>query len=701
MDPLDSAHSLEMFRKHAWESSSDDDHPSRRGADAAGSASARHDWEASSGGGSPGGTTSDEDERLDPGTTPGTEFVNFVNELYLLRKLSARDMCLLCHYASSAGIREATPHARRPGLPSGHYQRALSSSLPYLRERDRLYEIDVPSYSSDAMSRATVCLTMIPPHEALADCIGGDGTSLEELRSAISGRELPECYYEHPVVQGSADPVWPISVFIDGVPYSQTDGVIGCWVCDELSGKRALVFGIRKKSLCECGCRGWCSIDAALRFLRWSLEACAAGRYPTARHDGHVWRASDKRRAACAGQPLPVRTCVLYIKADWAEISTTMGFPSWNSSLRPCFYCNASGDSLYKTDGLSAIGLPWRSNLPGEYEEACARCEMHVVLSKPLHEAILNALVWDKRKDGSRGRALRHAIPQARLRAGDRLEPAACLLDVGEFDQICVFPHPVVFWRPTLETLARHRNPLFSQALGLTPGRSMTVDVLHALHLGVLNGFCKHALWHMLLGGAWGRRETVDETSAAAVLQIRHELRVFYREWDRTHPAGTLTRIGHFSKRVIGDAASRKLTTKGAETWGFLLFLEAQMASRPFEGKAPFRRAAQALIRMIQCWASEGRRLRPAAIQLSWDCWNSFLHETQGMGLEIPKRHLVAHLLERAPFWGNPRAFAAWVDEAWNRELKLACRSVSQQTFEPFLLLRMREILRKGQKRPL
>lgn len=56
---------------------------------------------------------------------------------------------------------------------------------------------------------------------------------------------------------------------------------------------------------------------------------------------------------------------------------------------------------------------------------------------------------------------------------------------------------------------------------------------------------------------------------------------MFYREWTHNHPAKTLARIGHFSKRIIGNAADRKSTTAGAPAWGVLVFLEAQMAFQP------------------------------------------------------------------------------------------------------------------------
>ena len=66
----------------------------------------------------------------------------------------------------------------------------------------------------------------------------------------------------------------------------------------------------------------------------------------------------------------------------------------------------------------------------------------------------------------------------------------------------------------------------------------------------------------------------------------------------------------------------------------------------------------------------------------------------------MPKRHLFVHLLSKINWFGNPTRYSVWLDEGLHHRLKLACRTVSQSTFETFLLLRMQELLgREGVKR--
>ena len=58
-----------------------------------------------------------------------------------------------------------------------------------------------------------------------------------------------------------------------------------------------------------------------------------------------------------------------------------------------------------------------------------------------------------------------------------------------------------------------------------------------------------------------------------------------------------------------------------------------------------------------------------------------------------PKHHILFHLLHRCEHLGNPRFYSTWRSEAMNKVLKSACRQVSQITFEPTVLLKMKHLL--------
>ena len=71
-----------------------------------------------------------------------------------------------------------------------------------------------------------------------------------------------------------------------------------------------------------------------------------------------------------------------------------------------------------------------------------------------------------------------------------------------------------VWWRSSLETLAKHRNPLFCRALGITL-LIIAIDTLHTLHLGVLKRFVMWFFWKLfeldVFGVAGQNRYTAEE----------------------------------------------------------------------------------------------------------------------------------------------------------------------------------------------
>ena len=110
----------------------------------------------------------------------------------------------------------------------------------------------------------------------------------------------------------------------------------------------------------------------------------------------------------------------------------------------------------------------------------------------------------DKRPDGGHGLCLTNDVPALNLLANDRIEPCPTFMNVHDFLTLSHYPEglEVVFWRPIHETLARHRNPLFDEQIGVTPTRSLTVDLLHALYLGVMNAFMVCLTWFVLENNA-------------------------------------------------------------------------------------------------------------------------------------------------------------------------------------------------------
>jgi hypothetical protein len=208
-------------------------------------------------------------------------------------------------------------------------------------------------------------------------------------------------------------------------------------------------------------------------------------------------------------------------------------------------------------------------------------------------------------------------IAELELKANDRLEPTETLPDIGLLEDLEV-PAIVLFWRSSDESIARHRNPLLIAATGIIPYHNLTVDVLHALHLGVMNKWCRVAIWFVLDSGVYSAPGAAEEILHRAVLLFRHELMTWYSARQREKPGEVLTRLSDFTVKMIGTRSHPKCKTKGAETFGlslFLLHLFQQHAARLGHEGHRLARAGQCLVDLVNLWNRAGRVPSPVEQQ--------------------------------------------------------------------------------------
>ena len=183
----------------------------------------------------------------------------------------------------------------KPGESSGNYQEHLNFKFGWANNDGEAYGLTVVGKAKGNSTCMPIKVPIVPLHEAVSDELNTDPTILPLLDEALSDGRLPPSYHENVVVQSVADPPVPVAIYMDGLPYSLVDSVLGIWAIMLLTGTRRLVGVIRKKLVCECGCRGWCTWYPVLRCLHWSCETLAAATFPEMRHDG-------------AGSP-PARSC--------------------------------------------------------------------------------------------------------------------------------------------------------------------------------------------------------------------------------------------------------------------------------------------------------------------------------------------------------------------------------------------------------
>ena len=191
--------------------------------------------------------------------------------------MSAQDFCILMYWSVAAGVKEAAPYGYKPGAPAGHHQRHLKGAFPSLKDQSQLYQMSVPCYNKTDFGRSIHGLYALPPHEVIDRAMSSDPTLRTRLDELVASGTLPPVYTKNPVTQQSATSVVPASLFVDGVPYSNADSVMGFWAINEVSGKRHLLITLRKDLCCQCGCRGNCTFFTVFSFLEWSFRSLAQG----------------------------------------------------------------------------------------------------------------------------------------------------------------------------------------------------------------------------------------------------------------------------------------------------------------------------------------------------------------------------------------------------------------------------------------
>ena len=502
----------------------------------------------------------------------GKTFVELLSNLYLEGKISAKSLCVLCWYAEQAGIQAAKDLSYKPSTKSvGHFSRHVDFVLGMSKINS--YKLKLPSHCKYNVTRQINEFDVMLPHESIA-------AELERVKPDFDLQDAKVAAWEqfktHPQYNPAAGelPI-PLSLYLDGVPFTNKDSFLGIWLCNLCTGVRHIVGLFRKSDMCRCGCKSWCTLYGVFAYLAWSFGIMLTGQHPLMRHDQLTWSEHDISfdRLRRAGQSLGYRAVVVLLKGDWSEFSVTLGFTSWASKIYPCMYCCCTVDSQYDYTKLNPLMEDqWQEVEQTQYDAACDSCEVWVTLrTKEEHTSVRAVLKFDKRKQGAHGRALQKDIPSLGLLSEDRLEPHPGMPDVADFDSLNSFPVRVLFWRVSEQTRTRHRNPLFWPQTGVTTD-ALAIDILHTLHLGVILYFSSEVVWALLLGNIFGIAGGADDILHMGVFRIRDRLFAWYNQWDAAHPERPACRLGNFTVQMLGDRAHPRLHVRAAESyWMFFL----------------------------------------------------------------------------------------------------------------------------------
>ena len=607
--------------------------------------------------------------------TPGQELLNSFLEQYFGGKLPATLLCIQCHWAALAGVNECAPFALAPGQSTGNSQKRVDKALGFKVAEQLLYPLKVPGKNHVTDDAELLDILVHPAIDQLALELVEFPNLTYDWRSRVHERWIEK--YENHTITLAARPeeralIYPLALYLDATAFLKRDSILVVTVRFLFSTRRHLVVAMRKSSMCQCGCGGWCSLYEFWSYLAWDLGGLALGRKSKRGHDGRQLSDSDT--------VLGFRGVIVDVDGDWMEFSHRMGLPTWASKQNPCILCNLTLDEMDRGD------TNFKERSVEEYDKQCSSCEKWVVIpNAEVHAFVKASLVLNNKY---KGLALNKQVPSLKLIVGDRLEPSPKLRNTKDFDTVSKFPYLVLFWRagPSVH----HRHPLINGTL--MSFSSFGIDVLHALHLGVYLFWCVRAIWLLILNDVFDTRCTRKEELISASLQeIKQRLHDWYPAYEASIPPDFrkgFTRINNFKRSMLGENEhSDRLKIKAAECRHFLPFLLEMV--RKYEphlqgvNTNSLLKSGDALVEYMEIMRSEPRKVSELGCSRLLRCCMDHNYHANLAGIAMkPKHHIFVHMTIGVPYNGNPRMYSTYMDESLNRDIACIAASCHRLTFE-------------------
>ncbi len=597
----------------------------------------------------------------------GKELMLLLKTLLAVGKISHQDFGVACWWADKAGVvgESFSKYGLRPGLQTGKYARNVKDNIkvPKLHET-----VSLPCKQSPKHPQYEYDFKMAMVHETLWEEV----KETPDLLERTAQHEFPECYTSHPVTiaceAAGEPPPLALALYTDGVRYtsplnSNTDSTTGIWLVNVLTKKRHLVCDLRGTRMCACGCRGWCTMFVALRFVAWCLESLASGQRPDVRYDGQtpppdhpIWIRREKH-----GHNLKFRGAVCWLKGDWMDAHKTHGLPAVGSKNSPCPFCTCTSTDMHlHYDSLSLSGTSHAAVQPGDYESACNAREVPVRVNDEAARALLIGSCSYQKGDKKYGLTVIKDVPEFGLKSGDHAAPSDNFLIVRHLYTAPV-GFTIMFWRAMTDSsgnrcgVAVHRNPLFKPSLGLEPVTSCAIDFMHTICFGTVQRLISCILWRGILGDVYKvgatNRDTLIESS---VRRLRGDIFDWYFENSVPHEA----RLGDITAKMLGGdpgefASDRfggdSMRLKAHETLVLLPFAVGFVGRHSqIADQCHLLKAGEAMVDFLSILKREPMKVHSSKLQPLLDLMQLHLSRCELANLTfVPKMHFAAHLVCR------------------------------------------------------
>ena len=603
-------------------------------------------------------------------------------KLKMQGKLSAKDVCSLVYWGKGAGLQGVVcTLAKDPNLTGGHFSEHFDAitGLKEGMQSEDLIMLDIPGRNRCDSESSTVPICACLGHMALARELSQVPDFAEKHSAKIL--EFGSMHWENPFVLEKGKRVIPLGMCLDGVAFGHDnrDGVLGIWLINLITRRRHLLLPLRKCMRCNCGCKGWCSLYYAWSFVSWNLCILRSGIYPSKRFGERSWvdgTTAGDRCEALAGTAIGFLATVVILKADWSDAARSLGLPNWQHAYHPCFKCFAQLLELYLIDD-SRMTLPRPLKTQADYLRYCDEAETLVKInsSEELSELLGCLNYVDKKKD-VHGRELDRDIPKWNLRSGMRLTPTPDLLNVAELDNLVShFPTTginLVFWKHSRCSMTIHRNPLFSEATGVTIDM-ICVDELHTMHSGIFPCFIPCVWYELMDADVWCLLKPGMSTLQfyeLCMTAIQNEFNI----WRLEAPEGGTVHALTLASLGPRDSPLLKGGIKAHEC-GVLLHFTVHLL-RKFIGRISdaYLDAGECLENYLVVTRANGPIIPATDQELLISSAFRLLGACDSCHVELkPEFHLALHLVLEIKRFGNPRFSGTWVDEGLHCELGVVC----------------------------
>ena len=595
-------------------------------------------------------------------------------------KLSAKEASLLAYWAAGAGAvgfarTLGYPPNRQSGSYSYHWDRVTTGRVA----EEVFHDVRIPIFHKYDATIVEESVATVPCHVGLLEEWAEKQEEIKtKLGEAIADGSLGTVYAESPVVREKRpeETVLAYAIYVDGISFSRHESVVGFWTHLLPTGARSLIAVLRSSEFCCCGCRGWCTLYPVWLMIAWSISWLRRGLWPTEREDG-AWGEADGFWVQMAGKPLGFKAVCTFVKLDLKEVSGNMGFAGVTTISAPCACCLCTQDDWDDFEDLSAEAHGWPALDLRAYEAATTACERRVRLDRAGYSDVRRTLDYKIRNKAGQGRVLSEDLPGLGLAKGDILRPSPELPNTAAFDELRPEPGQsleVVFWRPSLETRVRKRNPIWSEQTGLSPCKNLAADNLHLLSLGILL-YWIGAVLHQLVAsdiyrtGSRAPHATKHSTLAA----LKSAMSRWQAEERRAGRPRTLP--GNFTTGMMGNRGG-PVSLQGAEANDFTHFLVQAELPALRERLVGIRwdslvTCGEPLVLMLSVLKAYKGQVPLAQRRVFVDGFKEYSRLAKMINLPfVPKNHWLAHLCVQLGDLGSSAAIATWRDEQYNQPLK-------------------------------